>query len=142
MEDPTVYNSEKVAHRVAYRLNALLLRVGRLFELFKPVNDLIEDFAPMNPKETADLTFKHRHRHARKLVERRETSEWVRIRPEWICPLRAKQFEPCHHRYCSRVRSDRSLSGDNLHSSGVGQAEGKTTEGGHRDETEADRKWS
>jgi hypothetical protein len=61
MEDPTVFNSEKVAHRVEYRLNALLSRVSRLFELFKPVNNLIEDFALMNPKETADLTFKHRH---------------------------------------------------------------------------------
>jgi hypothetical protein len=28
------------------------------------------------------------------LVERRETSEWARIRPEWIYPLRAKRFEP------------------------------------------------
>jgi hypothetical protein len=52
MEDPTVYNSQKVAHRVEYRLNALLSRVGRLFELFQPVNDLIEDFALLNPKET------------------------------------------------------------------------------------------
>jgi hypothetical protein len=94
MEDPTVYNSKKVAHRVEYRLNALLSRVSRLFQLFEPVNDLIEDFALMNPKETADLTFKHRHRHARKLVERRKTSDWARIRSEWIYPLRAKQFEP------------------------------------------------
>jgi hypothetical protein len=68
--------------------------VSRLFQLFKPVNDLIEDFALMNPKETADMTFKHRHRHARKLVERRETSEWARIRSEWIYPLRAKRFKP------------------------------------------------
>jgi hypothetical protein len=92
MEVPTVYNSEKVAHRVEYRLNALLSRVGRLFELFEPINDQIEEFALLNPKETTD--FKHRHRHARKLVERRETSEWARIRPEWISPLRAKRFEP------------------------------------------------
>jgi hypothetical protein len=28
------------------------------------------------------------------LVERRETSEWARIRPEWISPLRAKRFKP------------------------------------------------
>jgi hypothetical protein len=54
MEDTTVYNSEKVAHRVEYRLNALLSRVSRLFQLFEPVNDLIEDFALMNSKETAD----------------------------------------------------------------------------------------
>jgi hypothetical protein len=55
MEDPTVYNSQKVAHRVEYRLNALLSRVGRLFHLFDPVNDLVEDFALENPKETEDL---------------------------------------------------------------------------------------
>jgi hypothetical protein len=48
----------------------------------------------LNPKETTDLTFKYRHRHARKLVERRETLEWARIRPELIYPLRAKLFEP------------------------------------------------
>jgi hypothetical protein len=94
MEDPTVYNSEKVGHRVKYRLNALLSRVSRLFQLFEPVNDLIEDFALKNPKETADLTFKHRHRHGRNLVQRRKTSEWARIRSEWIYPLRAKRFEP------------------------------------------------
>jgi hypothetical protein len=41
MEDPTVYNSKKVTHRVEYRLNALLSRVGRLFKLFEPVSDLI-----------------------------------------------------------------------------------------------------
>jgi hypothetical protein len=74
MEDPTMWNSEKVAHRVEYRLNALLSRIGRLFELFKPVNEQIEEFTLLNPKETTDLTFKHRYRHARTLVERRETS--------------------------------------------------------------------
>jgi hypothetical protein len=94
MEDPTMWNSEKVAHRVEYRLNALLSRIGRLFELFEPVNEQIEEFALLNPKETTDLTFKHRHRHARTLVQRRETSECARIRPEWIYPLRAKRFEP------------------------------------------------
>jgi hypothetical protein len=94
MEDPTIYNSHKVAHRVEYRLNALLSRVSRLFQLFEPVNDLIQDFALKNPKETADLTFRHRHRHGRNLVQRRETLEWAQIRPEWIYPLQAKQFEP------------------------------------------------
>jgi hypothetical protein len=94
MEDPTMWNSEKVAHRVEYRLNALLSRIGRLFELFKPINDQIEEFGILNPTETTDLTFKHRHRHARTLVERRKTSEWARIRPEWIYLLRAKRFEP------------------------------------------------
>jgi hypothetical protein len=57
------------------------------------LNDLIQDFALENPKETADLTFKHRHRHRRNLVQRRETSEWARIRSEWVYPLRAKRFE-------------------------------------------------
>jgi hypothetical protein len=28
------------------------------------------------------------------LVERHETSEWARIRPEWIYPVPAKRFEP------------------------------------------------
>jgi hypothetical protein len=63
MEDPTLYNNQKVAHRVEYRLNALLSRVSRLFQLFEPVNYLVEDFALKNPKETADLTLQHRHRH-------------------------------------------------------------------------------
>jgi hypothetical protein len=94
MEDPTVYNSQKVAHRVEYRLNALLSRVSRLFQLFEPVNDLVEDFALETPKETADLTFKHRHRHRRHLVQRRKTSKWARIQSEWVYPLRAKRFEP------------------------------------------------
>jgi hypothetical protein len=40
------------------------------------------------------LTFKHRHRHGRNLVQRRKTSEWARIWSEWIYPLRAKRFEP------------------------------------------------
>jgi hypothetical protein len=73
MEDPTVYNNQKVAHRVEYPLNALLSRVSRLFQLFKPGNDLVEDFALENPKEAADLTFQHRHRHGRHLVQRRQT---------------------------------------------------------------------
>jgi hypothetical protein len=82
MEDPTVYNSQKVAHRVEYRLNALLSRVSRLFQLFEPVNDLVKDFVMENPKETEDLTFKHRHRHGRHLVQRRKTSKWARIQSE------------------------------------------------------------
>jgi hypothetical protein len=94
MEDPRVDNNQKVAHRVEYGLNALLSRVSRLFQLFKPVNDLVEDFALDNPKETADLTFQHRHRHGRHLVQRRKTSKWARIQSQWVYPLRAKSFKP------------------------------------------------
>jgi hypothetical protein len=94
MEDPTMWHSEKVAHRVEYRLSALLSRVGRLFQLFEPIVEQIEEFGLLNPTETTDLTFKNMHRHPqRTLVERRETSEWARIRTEWIYPLQAKQFE-------------------------------------------------
>jgi hypothetical protein len=94
MEDPTLLNSQKVAHRVEYRLNALLSRVSRFFELFEPVNYQVEEFARKNPKETGDLVFHHRHRHGRHLVKRRETSKWARIHPQWVYPLRAKRFEP------------------------------------------------
>jgi hypothetical protein len=94
MEDPTVYNNQKVAHRVEYCLNALLSRVSRLFQLFEPVNDLVEDFALDNPKETADLTFQQRHRYGRHLVQRRKTSKWARIHAQWVYPLREKRFEP------------------------------------------------
>jgi hypothetical protein len=95
MEDPTMYQNEKVAHRVEYRLSALISRVGRLFQLFRPINEEIEQFGLENPEQITDLTFKHRHRHTRRtLVERRETAVWARIRPEWIYPLRAKRFDP------------------------------------------------
>jgi hypothetical protein len=94
MEDPTIWQNEKVAHRVEYRLSALISRVGRLFQLFRPINEEIEEFGLLNPKEITNLTFKHRHRHTRRtLVERHETSEWARIRPEWIYPLGEKRFE-------------------------------------------------
>jgi hypothetical protein len=82
MEDPTLLNNQKVAHRVEYRLNALLSRVSRFFELFEPVNDHVEEFARKNPKETADLVFQHRHRHRRHLVQLHETSKWARIHPQ------------------------------------------------------------
>jgi hypothetical protein len=95
MEDPTMWHAEKVAHRVEYRLSALLSRVGRLFQLLELINEQIEEFGLLNPTETIDLTLKHTHRHPRRtLVERRKTLEWARIRPEWIYPLRAKRFEP------------------------------------------------
>jgi hypothetical protein len=94
MEDLTLLNSQKVAHRVEYRLNALLSRVSRFFELFVPVNYHVEDFARKNPKETADLVFQHRHRHGRHLVQRRKTLKWARIHLQWVYPLRAKRFEP------------------------------------------------
>jgi hypothetical protein len=44
MEDPTMYGNEKVAHRVEYRLSALISRVGRLFQLFRPIKEEIEKF--------------------------------------------------------------------------------------------------
>jgi hypothetical protein len=94
MEDPTLLNSQKVAHRVEYRLNALLSRVSRFFELFEPVNDHVEEFARKNPKETADLVFQHGQHHGRHLVQRCETSKWARIHPQWVYLLRAKRFEP------------------------------------------------
>jgi hypothetical protein len=50
MEDPTMWQNEKVAHRVEYRLSALLSRVGRLFQLFRPINKEIEEFELLNPK--------------------------------------------------------------------------------------------
>jgi hypothetical protein len=93
MEDPTLLNSQKVAHRVEYRLNALLSRVSRFFELFELVNDHVEEFARKNPK-AADLVFQHRHRHSRHLVQRHKTSKWARIHPQWVYPLQAKRFVP------------------------------------------------
>jgi hypothetical protein len=94
MKDPTLLNSQKIAHRVEYCLNALLSRVSRFFKLFEPVNNQVEEFARKKTKETGDLVFHHRHRHGRHLVERRETSKWARIHPQWVYPLRAKRFEP------------------------------------------------
>jgi hypothetical protein len=94
MEDPTLVNSQKVAHRVEYCLNALLSRVSRLFELFEPVTEHVEEFACKNPKETADLVFHRRHRHRRHLVQSHETSRWARIHPQWIYPLHVKRIEP------------------------------------------------
>ncbi len=95
MEDPTMWPAEKVAHRVEYRLSALISRVGRLFQLFRPIKDEITKFGLENPELIADLTFHHRLRHGkRSLVEKHETSQWARIRPEWIYPLRAKRFDP------------------------------------------------
>jgi hypothetical protein len=93
MEDLTLLNSQKVAHRVEYRLNALFSGVSRFFELFEKVNDHVEEFARKNPKETADLVFQHRHSHRRHLVQRHETSKWSLIHPQWVYPLQAKRFE-------------------------------------------------
>jgi hypothetical protein len=90
MEDPT----QKVAHRVEYCLNALLSRVKRLFELFEPVTEHVEDFARKNQKETADLVFHRSHCRRRQLVESHKPSSWARIHPEWIYPLRVKRIEP------------------------------------------------
>jgi ABC-type transporter Mla maintaining outer membrane lipid asymmetry permease subunit MlaE len=94
MEDPTLANSQKVAHRVEYCLNALLLRVSRLFELFEPVTEHVEEFAHKNPKETADLVLHRSHRRRRHMVQSHETSRWARIHPQWIYLLRVKRIEP------------------------------------------------
>jgi hypothetical protein len=67
MEDPTLDNRQKVAHRVEYCLNALLSSVKRLFKLFETVSEHVEDFALKNQEETANLVFHRRLRH--KLVE-------------------------------------------------------------------------
>jgi hypothetical protein len=94
MEEPRLANSQKVAHRVEYCLNALLSRVSRLFELFEPVTEHVEDFARKNQKETADLVFHRGHRRRRHQVKSHETSRWARIHPQWIYQLRVKRIEP------------------------------------------------
>jgi hypothetical protein len=53
LEDPTLDNKQKVAHRLEYCLNALLSRVRRLFELFKTVDEHIEESAHYNKEESA-----------------------------------------------------------------------------------------
>jgi hypothetical protein len=92
MEDPKLDNRQKVAHRVEYCLNALLSRVKRLFELFEPVTEHVEDFALKNQEETADLVFHRGHRLRRQLVKSHETSSWARIHPKWIYLLRVKRI--------------------------------------------------
>jgi hypothetical protein len=79
---------------VEYCLNALLSRVKRLFELFEPVTEHVEDFALKNQEETADLVFHRGHRLRRQLVKSHETSSWARIHPKWIYLLRVKRIEP------------------------------------------------
>jgi hypothetical protein len=87
MEDPTLDSRQKVVHRVEYRLNALLSRVKRLFELFEPVTEHVEDFVCKNQKETANLVFHRGHRRRPQLVESHETLSWAQIHPQWINPL-------------------------------------------------------
>jgi hypothetical protein len=94
LEDPTLDNRQKVAHRVEYCLNALLSRVTRLVELFKPVDEHIEEFKLKNKEEAADFIFHHGHRLRRQLLVSHKTSSWARIHPEWIYPLRVKRIEP------------------------------------------------
>jgi hypothetical protein len=94
LEDPTLDNRQKVAHRVVYRLNGLLSRVTRLFELFEPVDEHIEAFTLKNKEEGANFIFHRSHRLRRQLIVSHETSSWARIHPEWIYPLRVKRIEP------------------------------------------------
>jgi hypothetical protein len=138
MEDPTLVNSQKVAHRVEYRLNALLSRVSRLFKLFEPVTEHVEEFARKNPKVTANLVFRHRHCHRRHLVQSHEISKWARIHPQKDLPAPSQEdrADQRHDSHRDPVRC--RLHSDNLHSSGVGQAEREATEGGHRGKVRAD----
>jgi hypothetical protein len=72
---------------VEYCLNALLSRVSRLFELFEPVTEQVEEFARKNPKEIADLVFTRGHRRRRHLVQSHKTTRRALTHPQWIYPL-------------------------------------------------------
>jgi hypothetical protein len=88
IEDPTLDNRQKVAHRVEYRLNGLLSRVTRLFELFEPVDKHIEAFALKNKEAAgANLIFHRIHRLRCQLIVSHKTSSWARFYPELIYPL-------------------------------------------------------
>jgi hypothetical protein len=93
LEDPTLDNRQKVAHRVEYRLNALLLRVTMLFKLFEPMNEHIDAFALKNKEEGANFIFHRSHHHRRQLIVSHETSGWARIHHKWMYPLRVKRIE-------------------------------------------------
>jgi hypothetical protein len=94
LKDPTLDNRQKVAHRVESRLNGLLSRVTRLFELFEPVDEHIEAFALKIKEEGANFIFHNSHRLRRQLIVSYKTSSWARIHLEWIYLLRVKRIEP------------------------------------------------
>jgi hypothetical protein len=60
---------------------ALLLRVTRLFKLFKPVDEHIEEFVLKNKEDAANFIFHPGHRLRRQLVVSHETSRWARFIP-------------------------------------------------------------
>jgi hypothetical protein len=96
IEDPTLDNRQKVAHLVEYRLNGLLSRLMRLFELFEPVEEQIEEFALKNKEEVvSNFIFRRAHScgpcHT---IVSHETSSWTRIHPKWIYPLQVKRIKP------------------------------------------------
>jgi uncharacterized protein YPO0396 len=85
IEDPTLDDRQKVAHRVEYRLNRLLSRLSRLFEF---------EFTIKNKEEAADFIFHHGNRLRCQTIVSHETSSWAQIHPKWIYPLREKRIEP------------------------------------------------
>lgn len=57
LEDPTLPDNEKVAHRIEYALSGSLMRLAKLSALFRPIKDVVENHAIDHPKEARDFFF-------------------------------------------------------------------------------------
>jgi hypothetical protein len=69
-------------------------RLTRLFELFEPVEEPIEEFALKNKEEASDFIFHCAHGRRRPhTIVSHETLSWAQIHPRWIYPLRVKRTE-------------------------------------------------